>query len=147
MALIALAVVLLRRGEVVDVAAAAAGEGAEEGEGATVGRAVVAGRAAVRDRSITDPREAIVACFAAMEHALAGVSGDATPRAADTPREVLRRGVAGARLPEEPATELLGLFRVARFSKHPVRESDRDSADRALEAILRALGMTEERAR
>jgi hypothetical protein len=145
LALIALAVVLLRRGEDIDVDAEVQDE--DEVQDETVARAVVAGRAAVRDRTITDPREAIVACFAAMEQALAGVGGDVTPRAADTPQEVLRRGVAGARLPEKPATELLGLFRVARFSKHPVRESDRDNADRALEAILRALGVTEESAR
>jgi hypothetical protein len=111
----------------------------EETPPETVAAAVAAGRAAVQDRTITDPREAIVACFAAMERALAGVGGDVAPREADTPAEVLRRGLEGASLPAPPARTLLRLFQEARFSRHPLDEDDRSDADRALSEILNSL--------
>lgn len=136
-AVIALAIVLLRRSQLVEYVDE---EEEDEGEDETVARAVVAGQAAVQDEAITDPRAAIVACFAAMERALARVGGEAAPTAADTPREVLRRGIDGSRLPEEPAQRLLDLFQEARFSTHPMGESDRDAADRALTSILDSLG-------
>jgi hypothetical protein len=142
-ALAALVIVLLRRTQVVE-------SGREEEEVApaeAVARAVAAGRAAVQDRAIRDPRQAIVACFAAMEDALTGLGGDIAPRDADTPSEVLSRGVAGASIPEQPAAELLRLFRVARFSTHSVGEADRTSADRALTAILASLDGAAERVR
>jgi hypothetical protein len=133
-ALAALVIVLLRRTQVVEL-----GDEDEVAQAEAVARAVAAGRAAVQDRAIRDPRQAIVACFAAMEHALTGLGGDIAPRDADTPSEVLSRGLAGASIPEQPAAELLRLFRVARFSTHPVGEADRASADRALTAILASL--------
>jgi hypothetical protein len=142
-ALAALVIVLLRRTQVVE-------SGREEEEVApaeAVARAVAAGRAAVQDRAIRDPRQAIVACFAAMEDALTGLGGEIAPRDADTPSEVLSRGVAGASIPEQPAAELLRLFRVARFSTHSVGEADRTSADRALTAILASLDGAAERVR
>lgn len=133
-AVAALIVVLMRRTATMDL------EDAEEQTPAeAVARAVAAGRAAVQDRAITDPRRAIVACFAAMERALAGLGGDIAPREADTPAEVLTRGVRGAAIPDVPARTLLGLFREARFSEHPMRQSDRESADRALTEILAAV--------
>jgi len=134
LALVLLAVVLLRRRYVVEIEDEDGGEEAE-----TVAMAMAAGQVAVRDETILDPRQAIVACFAAMERALAGVGGDVAPRAADTPEEVLRRGVSGARLPQEPATTLLELFREARFSMHPMHQADRDSADRALAQMRESL--------
>lgn len=112
----------------------------EASEQRAVARAMAAGRAAVRDRTITDPRLAIVACFAAMEEALAGRGGELTPQDADTPEEVLRRGVRRASLPEAAAQALLGLFREARFSEHPITERDRADADAALAELLDALG-------
>jgi hypothetical protein len=107
--------------------------------------AIEAGRAAVRDESILDPRQAIVACFAAMERALARFGGDVAPREADTPEEVLRRGVTGARLPEQPARRLLRLFREARFSPHPMVQEDREAANQALDEMLTAIGAAKER--
>jgi hypothetical protein len=142
LALIALAVVLLRSNEMVELT-----EEDEEEQTKTVTMAMVAGQAAVRDRTILDARQAIVACFAAMEQALAGFGGDVAPREADTPEEVLCRGISGCRLPEVPAGTLLELFREARFSTHPMHQADRDSADRALAELLSALGITPERAR
>jgi uncharacterized protein DUF4129 len=131
---LALAVVLLRRGRVpVSV------DGAAPELAVAMASAVAAGRVAVRDGAITDPRRAIVACFAAMEEALARLGGEVAPRAADTPEEVITRGLAGARVPEQPARALLELFREARFSAHPMRAADREAADQALAVILTAL--------
>lgn len=141
-ALVALAVVLLRRDEVVELA-----EGERPRPAETVARAVAAGQAAMRGAGVVDARQAIVACFAAMEDALAGLGGDTAPRAADTPEEVLRRGLAGATLPERPARELLELFHEARFSRHPMSEPHRRAADQALTAILAALAVDPARPR
>jgi hypothetical protein len=143
LALAVLIFVLVRKGDTVELDE----DEDEDEETEAVASAMVAGRAAVQDPSILDSRQAIVACFAAMERALAGVGGEVAPREADTPEEVLRRGIAGARLPEEPAGTLLALFREARFSTHPMGEPDRAAADRALGEMLAALGVTEERAR
>jgi hypothetical protein len=141
-ALIALVAILLRRREVIVVE-----EDDEEEETETLAQAMVAGQAAVRDRTILDARQAIVACFAAMERVLAGFGGEVAPRAADTPEEVLHRGIRGASLPEPPAQALLELFREARFSMHPMRPADRDRADAALAEMLGALGVAPERSR
>ena len=103
----------------------------------TVAEAMDAGQEAVRDPKILDPREAIVACFAAMERALSGFGRDVTPQDADTPEEVLRRGITGCQIPEPPARTLLELFREARFSTHPMGQDDRENADHAL-AEMRA---------
>jgi hypothetical protein len=105
-----------------------------------IARAVEAGRTAMADRAITDPREAVIACFAAMERTLSGMGGEVRPRDADTPEEVLRRGIQGASLPEAPSRVLLSLFHRARFSTHPMYPEDREAADRALGALLAALG-------
>jgi hypothetical protein len=106
----------------------------------TMAKAMRAARAAVLDRAITDPRSAIVACFAAMEDALADRGGALTPQDSDTPSEVLHRGVERASLPELPTFALLRLFREARFSTHPMTERDREEADYSLRELLRALG-------
>lgn len=112
----------------------------EDAEQQAMARAVQAGRDAVLNRAITDPREAIVACFAAMEAALADLGGAVTPQDADTPEEVLRRGIEAASLPDEAASTLLRLFREARYSTHLMDEQDRADADTALGALLRSLG-------
>lgn len=115
-------------------------EGDEEDEEEAMTRAVQAGREAVADRAITDPREAIVACFAAMESALAHRGGSFSPRAADTPWEVLNRGIDAASLPVDAASTLLRLFREARYSTHPMDDQDRTAADAALGDLLHGLG-------
>jgi len=80
-----------------------------------------------------DAREAVIACYAAMEQAL---SADGHGRrSADTPEDFLQR-VTGARLiPAAPARRLTELFREARFSRHAIAESKREEAREALEAI------------
>ena len=78
-----------------------------------------------------DPRRAIIACYAAMEHSLSGAG--APPAAADTPAEVLDRAFGPA--PSAPAETLTGLFRVARYSDHVLVEEHRTSALQALDAL------------
>lgn len=81
--------------------------------------------------SVPDPRRAIIACYAAMEHSLSGAG--APPAAADTPAEVLGRAFGSA--PSTPAETLTGLFRQARYSDHVLAEEHRTSALQALDAL------------
>ena len=80
-----------------------------------------------------DAREAVIACYSAME--LAVSAGGGTRRATDTPEEFLRRVTSANLIPEDPARELTDLFREARFSRHPIPEENRDAAREALRAI------------
>ncbi|BBX07776.1 DUF4129 domain-containing protein [Mycolicibacterium aichiense] len=92
------------------------------------------GLAEVGDLS-REPREAIIACYAAMEHALANAPG-AAPQESDTPSEVLARAVEHHAIHAGRATELVTLFAEARFSTHVMNEGHRDSAERALRLVL-----------
>ncbi|WP_233211206.1 DUF4129 domain-containing protein [Mycobacterium sp. shizuoka-1] len=82
-----------------------------------------------------EPRDAIIACYAAMEDALAGAPG-AAPQESDTPSEVLARAVAHEAIHAERATELVNLFAEARFSTHVMNEGHREAAERALRGVL-----------
>jgi hypothetical protein len=84
------------------------------------------------------PREAIIACYAAMEQALAGAP-DAAPQASDTPSEVLARAVGNRTLSPASASELVALFTEARFSTHVMTEDHRQAAERALRSVLAEL--------
>ena len=92
------------------------------------------GLAEVADLS-RGPREAIIACYAAMERALADSPGVA-PKESDTPSEVLARAVGSGALRVGSATRLVELFAEARFSRHVMTEEHRDVAERALRAVL-----------
>ena len=81
------------------------------------------------------PREAIIACYAAMEQALAGAPG-AAPMASDTPSEVLARAVGNRTISTGNATTLVELFAEARFSGHTMTEAHREQAERALRSVL-----------
>jgi hypothetical protein len=85
-----------------------------------------------------EPREAIIACYAAMEREL-GKSPGAMPQDSDTPTEVLARAVDRRLLHGESATELVDLFEEARFSTHLMGEDHRESAVRVLRLVLREL--------
>ncbi len=85
-----------------------------------------------------EPREAIIACYAAMEDALAGAPG-AMPQESDTPTEVLARAVANHAIHAGTATDLVELFAEARFSPHVMNEGHRETAVRALELVLAEL--------
>jgi hypothetical protein len=132
-AILALAAILLYRRRTIEVTPE------EVAEAEVFARALAAGRDVVRDRSIMSPRDAIVACFAAVEHKLRELGDEAAPHIADTPEEVFHRGLQAAHFPEAPTRTLLELFREARFSEHPMRERERERADKALSEILAAL--------
>jgi hypothetical protein len=81
-----------------------------------------------------DPRTAIIGCYAAMERSLADAGSP--PRLADTPAEVLSRAAAGGLVRSGRAADTLtALFRQARYSSHPMTESDRGTAIDALARV------------
>jgi hypothetical protein len=92
------------------------------------------GLAEVGDLS-REPREAIIACYVAMEHALANAPG-AAPQESDTPSEVLARAVEHEAIHAGSAAELVALFAEARFSTHVMNEGHREAAERALRLVL-----------
>jgi hypothetical protein len=117
---------------------AADGEPAEApphvGAAESLARAAEVGLAEIGDLT-REPREAIIACYAAMERELTHVPG-AAPQDCDTPSEVLARAVDHHALRADSATQLVELFEEARFSPHVMNESHRDAAVDALRLVL-----------
>lgn len=97
-------------------------------------RAAEIGLAEIADLS-REPREAIIACYAAMERELANVP-DAVPQDFDTPTEVLARAVEHHALHADNAARLVNLFAEARFSSHVMNEDHREVAVRVLRLVL-----------
>lgn len=85
-----------------------------------------------------EPRKAIIACYVAMEHALANSPGT-VPQDFDTPSEVLSRAVEHHALQTDSATQLVELFAEARFSPHVMNEKHREVAVHALQLVLAEL--------
>jgi heme/copper-type cytochrome/quinol oxidase subunit 2 len=110
---------------------------ATEPAGPALAVAAERGLAAMEDLS-REPREAIIACYAAMEEALANAPG-AMPQDSDTPSEVLARAVEHDAIHPGTATDLVELFAEARFSPHVMNEGHREIAVRALELVLAEL--------
>lgn len=108
------------------------------GEPPLLATAVAAGTEALHHA--TDPRAAIVNCYAAMERALA--EAGSPPSAADTPAEVLDRAAAGGLALPAAAAALTGLFREARYGTRPMTEEDRADALAALAALRASLEVT-----
>ena len=104
----------------------------------SLARAAERGLAEMTDLS-REPREAIIACYAAMERELARVPG-AVPQEFDTPTEVLARAVEHHALQADNAVQLVNLFAEARFSPHVMNEGHRDVAVRILQLVLDELG-------
>lgn len=100
-------------------------------------RAAEVGLAEAGDLS-REPREAIIACYAAMERELEN-SPDVVPRESDTPTEVLARAVEHHALRADSATDLVDLFEEARFSRHVMTEDHREAAVRVLRLVLAEL--------
>jgi hypothetical protein len=98
--------------------------------------ALAAGERALHEDS--DPRTAIIGCYAAMERSLADAGSP--PRLADTPAEVLGRATASGLVRPAWAGTLTGLFRRARYSSHPMTEADRAAAIGALAHVQADLG-------
>lgn len=92
------------------------------------------GLAEVANPNLT-PREAIIACYAAMEQALAGAPNTA-PHASDTPSEVLARAVGTKALSVRTASPLVEVFTEARYSTHMMTEQHRQTAEQALRSVL-----------
>ncbi|MCV7260264.1 DUF4129 domain-containing protein [Mycobacterium shimoidei] len=97
-------------------------------------RAAEVGLAEIGDLS-REPREAIIACYAAMERELAHVPG-AAPQDFDTPTEVLARAVEHRVLHADNALRLVDLFEEARFSSHVMNENHRETAVGVLQLVL-----------
>lgn len=114
-----------------------AGPPSPQAGGPDLARATELGLAEIGDRS-RDPREAIIACYAAMEIELEK-SPTTSPQASDTPSEVLARAVERRVLRAGNAAELVDLFEEARFSRHVMTEQHRDDALQALRAVQREL--------
>jgi hypothetical protein len=103
----------------------------------SLARAAELGLAEIGDLS-REPREAIIACYAAMERELTRVPG-AMPQDFDTPTEVLARAVDHHALRADSATQLVELFEEARFSPHVMNEGHRDVAVGVLRLVLTEL--------
>lgn len=104
----------------------------------SLARAAERGLAEMADPN-REPREAIIACYAAMERELANVPG-AVPQDFDTPTEVLARAIEHHALHADNAVQLVNLFAEARFSPHVMNESHRDLAMSVLQLVLDELG-------
>ena len=100
-------------------------------------RAAESGLAEIEDPN-HEPRQAIIACYAAMERDLSRFPG-AVPQDFDTPTEVLARAAEHHALNADCAVELVHLFEEARFSPHVMDESHRASALRVLRLVLAEL--------
>ncbi|MCW2661483.1 MAG: hypothetical protein JWP83_2635 [Mycobacterium sp.] len=100
-------------------------------------RAAEVGLAEIGDLN-REPREAIIACYAAMERELAHVPG-AAPQDFDTPTEVLVRAVEHHALHADNAQQLVNLFEEARFSPHVMNEGHREVAVNVLQLVLAEL--------
>ncbi|MEV5614008.1 DUF4129 domain-containing protein [Streptomyces sp. NPDC052225] len=97
--------------------------------------AVRSGRRALADG--VDARAAVIACYAAMEEALA-VSGVGR-RASDSPADLLTRASRAGFAQGPAAPRLTALFREARYSTHPMDDAQRTAAAEALEEIAARL--------
>jgi Domain of unknown function (DUF4129) len=97
--------------------------------------AVAAGTSAFGGRD--GAREAIIACYAAMEGTLAAAGSPR--RVADTPEELLNRAVGGGVIRAPAARRLTALFREARFSPHELADAQRQAARAALDELSRDL--------
>jgi Domain of unknown function (DUF4129) len=97
-------------------------------------RAAESGLAEIEDPN-HEPRQAIIACYAAMERELRHFPG-AAPQDFDTPTEVLARAVEHHALHVDNAAELVNLFEEARFSPHVMTEEHRSRALRVLQLVL-----------
>jgi Domain of unknown function (DUF4129) len=80
-----------------------------------------------------DPRQAIIACYAAMERGFAAVGS--APAAADTPAEVLTRATEAGFVRSDSAGMLTGIFRRARYSTQPMTDVDSGQAATALDQM------------
>ena len=80
-----------------------------------------------------DPRQAIIACYAQLEHLL---EDHGVPAVASlTPQEYMGTALRGLALPIDAFAGLVELFELARYSLHPLDEAARVTATTHLETI------------
>jgi hypothetical protein len=84
-----------------------------------------------------DARAAILRIYRHFERSLAGAAVPRRPW--QTPTEFMRAVLSRLPLPASPVRRLTGLFEIARFSRHPVGETERDSAWQSLTEIRATL--------
>ncbi len=104
---------------------------ADETSSPHVQRAIAAGLQALRTH--TDPRQAIIACYARLEHLLTDYGVPA--HAHLTPQEYMGEALRTLELPTEAFAGLVALFELARYSLHPLDETARATALAHLEHV------------
>jgi uncharacterized protein DUF4129 len=96
-----------------------------------VQRAVAAGLQELRTHA--DPRQAIIACYARLEHLLIDYGIPAYEHL--TPQEYMGTALRDVDLPAEAFAGLVALFELARYSLHPLDDAARLSAIAYLEQL------------
>jgi hypothetical protein len=137
LAMIAASAIVARRRRIVEPSSSAPSlisEPISAAAASSLVRAAESGLAEIEDPD-HEPRQAIIACYAAMERELRHFPG-AAPQDFDTPTEVLARAVEHHALHVDNATELVNLFEEARFSPHVMTEEHRSRALRVLQLTL-----------
>ena len=103
--------------------------------GDTLQEAILGGQRALRE--LDDARAAIIACYVAMEESLARAG---TARSvAETPDELLAKAAGQLLISAGAASRLTSLFYEARFSSHPLDNSQKEAAERALAELASEL--------
>jgi hypothetical protein len=136
LAMIGAGAIVARRRRIVEprVSASPISEPISAAAASSLVRAAESGLAEIEDPN-HEPRQAIIACYAAMERELRHFPG-AAPQDFDTPTEVLARAVEHHALHVDNAAELVSLFEEARFSPHVMTEEHRSRALRVLQLVL-----------
>jgi hypothetical protein len=96
-----------------------------------VQRALAAGLQELRTH--TDPRQAIIACYARLEHLLTDYGVPAYEHL--TPQEYMGTALQDLDLPTDAFAGLVGLFELARYSLHPLDDTARRTAMVYLEQL------------
>jgi Domain of unknown function (DUF4129) len=96
-----------------------------------VRRAMQAGLQELREHA--EPRQAIIACYARLEHLLEDHGLPAYHHL--TPQEYMGAALRGLDLPLDAFTGLIRLFELARYSLHPIDEVAKAAATRHLERL------------
>lgn len=89
--------------------------------------------------STDDPRAAIITAYRTIERELTGAG--LGRRSSEAPREYLRSVLAAANVAPEAIITLTDLFEQARFSLHPMDDTDRRAAIEAMESVRSALAV------
>jgi hypothetical protein len=103
--------------------------------GSTLQEAILGGQRALLE--LDDARAAIIACYVAMEESLARAG---TARSvAETPDELLAKAADRLLISAGAASRLTSLFYEARFSSHPLDDTQKEAAQRALAELAAEL--------